>query len=237
MQNFTDEQKKYLQIHEPRFQKVLDLVRTLELNSGSDILDIGPSMLTSMLRKTYEDYNVYTFGIVGEGKDGGHLPANIINKEKHFEYDLNDTSNRETWPAPRLFDVIICAEVIEHLYTSPEYVLQFFNSLLAPQGTLILQTPNAAALIKRLTLLAGRNPYELIRKNEKNPGHFREYTVDELIDFVEKAGFTIQSVFLENYFRLYPRTYKVVSYRILQRILGRNWWDGITLVVSEKADV
>ncbi|MDP9149663.1 MAG: hypothetical protein M3O36_06955 [Myxococcota bacterium] len=42
------------------------------------------------------------------------------------------------------------AEVLEHLHTAPELVLAFLRRLLLPQGLLILQTPNAASLSKRI---------------------------------------------------------------------------------------
>ena len=78
------------------------------------------------------------------------------------------------------YDLVVFAEVIEHLHTSPVHTLAFVRGLLADAGVLILQTPNAASLPKRLKLLAGRNPYELIRADGGNPGHFREYTLAEL---------------------------------------------------------
>jgi hypothetical protein len=72
------------------------------------------------------------------------------------------------------------AEVLEHLYTAPQLVLGFIKTLLIPNGLLIVQTPNAAAVGKRIKLLLGRNPYEMIRTDLSDPGHYREYTISEL---------------------------------------------------------
>ncbi len=50
-------------------------------------------------------------------------------------------------------------------------------------------TPNAARIRNRLRLLAGRNPFEQLREDSRNPGHFREYTVAELLALGREAGF------------------------------------------------
>ena len=70
---------------------------------------------------------------------------------------------------------------------------------LAPGGHLILQTPNATALAKRIRMLFGRNPYDPIREESGNPGHFHEHTVDELVRAVDEAGLEVTRVLTENY--------------------------------------
>lgn len=230
--NLNTDQKRYLEIHEPRFQKVISLiVHHLPDIAGTKILDVGPSVLTEIIQNRFTDAAVESLGIKGEGRDGGHLPKGVTDNISHHEFDLNLTDRPEKWIQPGKFDLIICAEVIEHLHTAPEHLLLFLKSLLNSRGILILQTPNAAALIKRLTLLGGKNPYERIRLNSENPGHFREYTSEELQSLARDAGFEIEDVTIENYFRLLPVTWKVRSYRALQFLMGKNWKDGITLVL------
>ena len=93
----------------------------------------------------------------------------------------------------RQFDLITFCETIEHLYTSPTLVLAFLKGLLRPgPGVgILIQTPNAASLLKRRDLLLGRNPNELIRTQRTNPGHFREYTMNELLNYAAEAGLTV----------------------------------------------
>jgi len=67
-------------------------------------------------------------------------------------------------------------------------------------GRVILQTPNAVALHKRLKMLIGKNPYERIRENNSNPGHFREYTKKEIMEYAKNTGFKIKKSVYENYF-------------------------------------
>ena len=69
------------------------------------------------------------------------------------------------------------------------------RSLLNPGGVILLQTPNAAEVMNRVALLWGRNPYERLRMTPLNPGHFREYTLDELVDDGGAAG--LEAIFSE----------------------------------------
>ncbi|CAN2044071.1 hypothetical protein GMMP1_200009 [Candidatus Magnetomoraceae bacterium gMMP-1] len=93
------------------------------------------------------------------------------------------------------------AEVIEHLHTAPTIVLNYIKQLLKSNSYLIIQTPNAAAFSKRTKLMfLGKNPYEMIRENADNPGHFREYTKKELIKIAKASDFEICKIVRTNYF-------------------------------------
>lgn len=169
----------YVAFHAPRFARVLELAEDLGAAKAGRILDIGRSRLTELLHERFGS-PVDSLGFEPEGETlTGH----------HYHFDLNDAQSSDRWrrDLPR-YDFIVMAEVIEHLYTAPELVLQFIRSLMADGGTVVIQTPNAASLPKRLKLLAGRNPYDMIRTNTTNPGHFREYTVPELTRLVRNAG-------------------------------------------------
>ena len=158
--------------------------------SSQSILDIGKSAFASALKLKYECID--TLG----------LQDDMISRAgTHYKFDLNNTIDKLLWRSdiPK-YDIIIFAEVIEHLYISPNYILKFLHSILNKDGFLFLQTPNAVALHKRIKMLFGINPYELIRENVNNPGHYREYTKKELINYLEKNGFSIESCTFNNYF-------------------------------------
>jgi hypothetical protein len=72
--------------------------------------------------------------------------------------------------------------------------------LLSDAGVIVVQTPNAAALHKRVKLLLGRNPYDLINEDVTDPLHFREYTKSELIRYLRAAGFDVLAFASGNYF-------------------------------------
>ena len=77
------------------------------------------------------------------------------------------------------------------LYTAPELVLLFIKTFMTSGGYLIIGTPNAVSLQKRIGMVRGKNPYELIRINNSNPGHFREYTARELRKICINTGYKI----------------------------------------------
>jgi len=74
------------------------------------------------------------------------------------------------------------------------------KTLMKDEGIVILQASNAVAFHRRLQILAGHNPYNLISDNPLKPAHFREYTADEISDYCSKAGFKILDMTFENYY-------------------------------------
>src|SRR5437773_221217 len=78
--------------------------------------------------------------------------------------------------------------------------LRFVGSLARSGGHVIVQTPNAAALHKRLELLVGRNPYGPVSDSRTNPLHFREYTIPELLQAGTEAGIVPREWAARNYF-------------------------------------
>lgn len=146
------------------------------------VLDVGPGFQTLMFRRLWPELQIDTIGF----PDEKFPPAA---GEQRFVFDLNDAWEASRWPAlPRAYDVVTYCEVIEHLYTSPVHSLRFLASALVHGGYLLVTTPNGIALHRRLRLLAGVNPQELIREDLSNPGHYREYSRSELTALAAEAG-------------------------------------------------
>jgi uncharacterized protein len=181
----------YTAYHAPRYSVLLSLLERYGVGPGTPVLDIGPSRLTSWIREHF----AAPVDSLGFGEDGAG-PAG-----RHFAFDLNRAQRVEEWrrDLPR-YRVVVMAEVLEHLYTAPQLVLGFVRTLIEDEGLLILQTPNAASLPKRVKLLLGRNPYEKIRLDATNPGHYREYTVRELRALASEVGFTVEESLTDFYF-------------------------------------
>jgi hypothetical protein len=197
----TEEEKLYIKRSWLRYIFVLQRVRDCVNETGAtddarplSILDIGPHFFTVLLKKTFPESVINTFGF-----DFSEIKWTGI-RNAHYPFDLNSVSNPEPRPAFPKHDIVIMGEVIEHLLIAPWIVLDYIKTLIKPGGFLVLTTPNAATIAKRLFLLLGRNPFEMLLEDLKNPGHFREYTVKELAYSGKKAGLLIESIFLKNYF-------------------------------------
>lgn len=187
----------YVAFHAPRYVAVLELLAPLVGDGRPRVLDIGNSALTALIASRF-DVPVDNLGLDGD------FPT--PHGRSHW-YDLNHAQDADRWRTDLdPYDIVVMAEVIEHLHTAPQRVLAFLATLVVPGGVLIIQTPNAAALHNRLELLAGRNPYELIREDTENPGHFREYTRAELLGLARDAGFVVEHWSAQSYFdyRFYP---------------------------------
>ena len=181
----------YNAYHEPRYRYLLDLIAGYIDKETPRVLDIGRSRLTDLI---HESYHVPVDSL-GFGSDSQSNTGN------HFEFDLNHAQERGKWrQGIPIYRLVIMAEVIEHLHTAPEHVLKFIAGLLQEDGVLILQTPNAVSLSRRFKMLMGRNPYEMIREDDSNPGHFREYTLDELTGIAKTTGYRVEQYSFRYYF-------------------------------------
>lgn len=195
-----------------------------EKNKLIKILDIGPSYQTEIMRLTLLNCKVDSLGFP-------NIYFKPHSNNRHIQYDLNNTQNKKRWPEIGKYHIIVMAEVIEHLHTSPSLVLGCISNWLEKDGYLIIQTPNALALKKRFKLMFGKNPQEMIREDILNPGHFREYTAQELISIGRKVNLEYYTYIADNYFRHRFRFEKI--YDFLCKILPKNFRDGITIIFQK----
>lgn len=108
--------------------------------------------------------------------------------------------------APESVDCVASYHTIEHLHHSPRRLLESAMRVLKPGGTLVIEVPNAANLLKRIKLLLGKTNYpnfSAYYDKDKWVGHVREYTVGDLQQLA--------------------RQLKLSSYRIE----GRNWYGAL----------
>ena len=215
----SPDEQVYLRTHRRRYAVLLELIEGL---APSRILVVGPSFESALLRERFPDATVNTLGWLDH-----RFP--LREGEQHVQLDLNADER----PELERHDVVVCCEVIEHLHVPAGPVLGFLATGLAVAGHLVLQTPNATALPKRIRMLLGRNPYEPIRSEPGNPGHFHEYTMTELRAAVEDAGLEITRLLTANYFDHGSR--KNRAYRAVGPALPRTWREGITVVARRAA--
>ncbi len=231
------ESKRYLNIHAKRYafilnqiSKIRDTIKDKKIN----ILDIGPSFLTELMQNQFQNDNIYSLGYSHPESRGGQLPKGVsINHKLFIPFDLNDSQDKSKWIKVPSCNIVVLAEVIEHVYTSPALILEFIKSFLDDKGKLIIQTPNAMTLYNRLTVLRGRNFIEMIRENNQNPGHFREYTKDELYSLAENSNYKVVDFIYSNYFSDVNLTLKLKIYRRIQNLLKDSFKDGMTIVLKK----
>jgi len=118
-------------------------------------------------------------------KEGGEAQA--------FElHNFNVESDPFPWPDNH-FRVVLCCELLEHLQSDPMHMLWECNRVLAPDGFLLLTTPNIVSARSLEGVLIGCAPYLLSQYNRKTPvdQHNREYAPYEVGVALAAAGFSV----------------------------------------------
>jgi SAM-dependent methyltransferase len=213
----------YLDFHRRRYEYLMGFVdRILRAQTPPPgeplrVLDVGMSHQTLLVRELFPDVELATLGFYDER----YAAAGAV----HTEFNLNFADADDFPPLPD-FDLILLAEVIEHLYTPPTRVLTMLKAMLRPGGVLLLQTPNPVNLARRLALLAGRSPFEIIRDDPTNPGHYCEYTVEHLLFLAESTGFEVLEYTVKNYFGE-----RKPFYNLACNLLPGRLAEGITMVL------
>ena len=215
------ESVRYVEYHARRYARLLAVAEQAASTPGPlHILDVGPNVQTALLRRALPHAVVDTLGFA-------HPSVPPRPGESHIPFDLNDAVDERRRPVlPRRYRLVVLAEVIEHLHTPPAAVLGYLRDWLEAPGFVLVQTPNGAALHKRLALLRGRNPIEPPRACRENPGHFHEYTLAELRDQVERAGLNVRWLRTENYFGTGPAA---ELYARVGHVLPATLRHGVTL--------
>ncbi|HWY79168.1 MAG TPA: class I SAM-dependent methyltransferase [Candidatus Sulfotelmatobacter sp.] len=106
---------------------------------------------------------------------------------KSFELDKNINFINAEFPHKvhrENYDLVIFSEVIEHL-ENDQQVLQDIRTVLKPGGLLIITTPSISAPLYKMGLLTSF---------DKEVGHLRRYTEEELKTLVKENGYKIISV-------------------------------------------
>jgi 2-polyprenyl-3-methyl-5-hydroxy-6-metoxy-1,4-benzoquinol methylase len=91
------------------------------------------------------------------------------------------------------FDLVVCAEVIEHVH-DPWHLVATVRQLLRPLGCLLLTTPNIASGLSRLKFLVTGSFLGFSWSAWDFPGHINPIGSIELVRMVCGSGFDIEGI-------------------------------------------
>jgi SAM-dependent methyltransferase len=192
----------YLLNHKLRLAFDLDITKA-QVAQAANLLEVGsiPLVLTAAL--VHGNYRVTGCDIAPEryaatiNQLGIKVVKCDIEKERlPFEDDT--------------FDAVIFNELFEHLRMNPIFTLSEVLRVVKPGGALILSTPNLRSLggvmnflLKNRSYSCEGDMYAQYQKLEKlgHMGHVREYTTREVIEFLEKVGFSVSKVVYRGRYR------------------------------------
>jgi 2-polyprenyl-3-methyl-5-hydroxy-6-metoxy-1,4-benzoquinol methylase len=153
--------------------------RLLALPPGGSLLDLGagPGHLGRAVRERY----AYMAAVEADPE---------ARAEGEGVYDRWITARVDGEIAiDRPFDVVVCADVLEHL-ADPSMLLARLRRWLAPGGRLLVSIPNVANLWARLSLAAGR--FEYTDRGIFDHTHLRFYTRRSARRLLRESGFRIE---------------------------------------------
>jgi predicted TPR repeat methyltransferase len=155
--------------------------RIRALPPGRRLLDLGAA--GGHLGRSVRDRCAYLAGVEPDAS------LSDAAREGYDDWRKTEALVAGEWAQP--FDVVVCADVLEHL-ARPERLLERIGAWLAPGGTLLVSLPNAANVTARAAILAGRFPYA--DRGLFDRTHLRFYTRATGRELIENAGFRVVAV-------------------------------------------
>lgn len=207
-----EEYEGYCKFHARRYRHLCDTFQAYYDGSGS-VAVFGAAQECEFIRGMYPDVTIDAFGI--ERDTPGAIHANT-----YTHLDMNTR-----FVVSKRYRVGICSEVVEHL-TRP--FVDVLNDLLDCCNVVIIQTPNARALYKRLWCLTTMSPFEFVRL-ARGYGHLYEYTLNELTEGLPVVGITAVNYFGGD--QMVKRVYNCIC-----GILPIEFRDGFTIVYGRRSD-
>ena len=121
-------------------------------------------------------------------------PAMAQEAQPHYEavhvVDLERAASLEAFGE---FDVIICADILEHV-REPLEQLQRLSRLVRRGGQIVVSVPNAVNWTVRLMVLCGR--FEYAERGLLDRDHVRFFTYRTFRRLIERAGLRVQRIYV-----------------------------------------
>lgn len=153
------------------------------IDPGSKVLDVGcgdGSLARLMIQKKAAT-------VLG-------IEPNLVRAKAAGEtglFVINSDFNQQALPPDSLFDVIVFADVLEHMVHPPDALI-LAKKYLRREGFVIASIPNVAHWTVRLNLLKGNFNYSEI--GIMDASHVRWFTAKTLVSLFEDCGYVVDSL-------------------------------------------
>jgi SAM-dependent methyltransferase len=180
----------YYRKQEPRYRRTLELLcPKLPDRDQLRILEIGGGQIAMLMARLFGDE-------VAVADLSKYEPENVTRFGfEHMHCDLL----RDRWVGPPRFDVLVLAEVVEHLPVPLHVVLRRNLPCLVPGGLVCITTPNFFRLRNVVRTMIGKRMFCDMRfpKRGSGIGHPFEFSADQLAWQLSESGLNDVDVSLE----------------------------------------
>jgi 2-polyprenyl-3-methyl-5-hydroxy-6-metoxy-1,4-benzoquinol methylase len=175
----------YYEINRERYFQTLRYLADLRLPEPAKVLDVGGGQFAILAAKLFGDE-----GTIGDVGDAHRAPADAAG----VGFTVCNLLEDDPPGFNGAFDVIVLAEVIEHLPMPPYVILRKVRGWLKPGGMLLLTTPNLFRPRNLVRMLLGRDPFDtfMLPSEGVSLGHQTEYSARHLGWHIREAGFTLE---------------------------------------------
>lgn len=158
------------------YKTVISVIKVLIEDKKLQILDFGCGVGTIDFYMASKGNNVVGIDISNKAIQIAKENSKLFGLENRTDF----FTSIEKLEAKK-FDLIICIEVLEHI-SDDRKTLNLLAKYLKNDGILILSSPSGNAPLYKLGLA---------RKFDKEVGHLRRYTVNDLQNKITEAGFEV----------------------------------------------
>ena len=132
------------------------------------------------------------------------------------------------------FDIIILADVIEHL-KDPQTTIKNLTPHLKKNGNIIISVPNIAFLTQRFLLLFGN--FDYLNTGIMDQTHLRFFTKKTILELVSMSGLNVEKFdYVGNFTQLpfymqtlYPILHRYHWWRMIEYKLSGFWQEGLAV--------
>lgn len=160
--------------------KILEEILPSKDRKGITILDIGcgQGYITARIKDKYKDCTVSGVDLSISAIKKAHL---MFNEIQFLVADANSLPYKDA-----SFDILIFNNIWEHV-ADPVSMINNAKRVLKIGGHIVISTPSRFRMSILLKKITGR-------KIELNPHHVTEYTVGQVVEQLQYAGFTVTQV-------------------------------------------
>ncbi|EEP60119.1 class I SAM-dependent methyltransferase [Sulfurihydrogenibium yellowstonense] len=201
-----------------------DIIKLINCNN-CNILEIGCGQGNTLIELKKQGKAKFIAGI------------DIVDLNQSIKLDkfiLADIESEDNIDLPEnYFDIIICADVLEHL-KDPWNVLEKIKRFLKPNGTIIASIPNIreiSALANMLINILIRGDFRYVDAGILDKTHLRFFCKKNIIELFEKTGYKVEKITFDLSTSPIRRPLLKLSFGLLEEFLVVQY-----LVVSRKIE-